>query len=496
MSEINFTMKKTNLLAVLLTILVTQVGFATPIFIAQAPQKEADKFVPDLASAVAEVSPEILSLTPMVWSLTDPSYRDAYYSGKFTHDPSKINLKDAIEAAKNLESPFLIWLVVDVTDNGIKANVQLYDSGTGRKNFDKTYQIGAESGGSSDILTAVASTARLALFQMCEKQLKPWKVPLSSGTQTQTDQNTGSEITPIETTLTPLENPDDEAKLLALIDTKIKSNEIDFALLLLYDAIDIRPNATALRQKLISLLSQSGSYLQLIEECRNCLLIDPTATPVRIELVKALLLTGDTASAQTEMNELLARDQGNPLTTVLQGDFFLEKGEISKARTMYLIARQKLPLIQVDLAILTATALEGDTKETDFLLKNIDTSLISDNDVLMKWIGRYSRQGVERTCSGLQAIIRNIRVTRLNSELTRGSASLTRISDCLIKLNKSFEPKNPTLKNMHEHRVLAYNLLAQASKLVEEAINGRDEEKCSDAELLIGDCLSLIRNIE
>jgi len=486
---------KKSLATAFLLLAFCQFATANTLFIAQAPSKDPEKITPDLASAFAEVCPDIISLNPMVWSLTDPSYRDAYYAGKFSQDPTKIDLPGALSAAKEIGSPYLLWIEVEANKNGIKGDVQLFDSGNGKKVFAKSYQIGADSGGSSDILAAMSSTARLALFNMCEKSLKPWQKSVTTVTDPGVKPPLPTDITPIGPDEPILNDPNLELKILEIIEEKIAAGERDSAMLLLYEAIDSNPKSVGLRRKLIQMLAGNQNSAQLIEECRNTLLIDPMATETRIFLVRALLLGGDILNAQLEMNELLARDPNNPEVTVLQGDFYLETGEIGKARTLYLIAKQKQPSLQIDLAIMMVAALDGDVKETGFLLKNSDLNLIAENDLLLNWLARYSKQGIERTCAGLQELLRNIRVGKLTNQSTRTASNLSRISDSLDLLVSSVEPKNSKLKKIHEQRVLAHKLLAQATKLVEDALPNRDEDKCLDAEFTIGECLSLIRSL-
>ena len=489
-------MKINKILNLFFALIFCQVSFAAQIFIVQAPQKDPEKVVPDIASSFAEVAPSIISLTPIVWSMTDPLYRDAYYAGKFNHDPNKVNLKDALEAAKAIQSPFVLWLEIETNSNGIKAVVQLFDSGSARKSFEKSYNIGAEIGGSSDFFSAMQSTARIAFFNMCEKPLKPFLIPSESNTSTPTTPDSTTKITPIEPDQTPTLNQSDEAKFIASIDEKLKASDTDGALLLLYDAIDMNPETISLRSKLITILSLMGNHALLMEECRNAILVDPSASSIRVQLIRALVNTGDIPEAQVQMNELLSRDPDNVMVSVLQADLYLEKGEIAKARTLYLIAKQKVPSLQIDLGIIMVTALDGDTKETAFLLKNIDIAAIADDEMLMKWLARYSRQGIERTCGSLQEIIRNIRVGSASNQMVRSAANMMRTASALDSLVSSIEPTNKILKEKHQQRVLAHKLLSQAATLVAEAIPGRDESKCSDAELTIGDCLSLIRSLE
>lgn len=435
----------------------------------------------ELAFALGNELQETFALRSVVWSLTDPTFRQAIYDNLVTGDHETPTLPLALEAGKKLGATFVAWIENSKTSEGLKSTLSLYKVGTARPVYKRELSLVAQINENNDPDSVGRSTARTWALELATGALKTY-IKTNPGSEPDGGTTTTAPIptyTPEPPTLTVV----DEPSLFAKVDEQLKVGHPNAALKLLYAAVDAAPRSIPIRIRLIELLQQLGYDAEALSEAQRTLIFAPSTPQLRLILINGLIASGDLARAQSEINEGLARTPEDPIVLEAAGNLALAQGNASRARFYYLPCLAKAPNDRVRFSLAIAMAAEGDNAEAVRTL-----SEITNKDLLtVGSFHRLSQKCVQMIGKDLAETIRLVRTAPDRATLLIGATKLLKATESLVALLEQISPtSDPAL---HSGLLLAHKLLWQAAGETLDFARAAEEDLGSAAQISLSDAM-------
>ena len=291
-----------------------------------------------MANYIARELDEDGRVVPIVWSLTDPVFRDAVGSGKLAHHPDLPTLPECLVAARTLQARYVLVFSSRIKGDDKIGVCALYSEG--RVIWKDTEQISITKTDSAidSRSDSIAHTWGMKLETQPLRALVPRPKAVTPAV--------GGGQAPIVTTGDPPpEAPEkfDPAEIAAQVQKLRQDGRLDAALLLVRDSIDQHPTEASLRLLLVHVLEWQGNYKTAADEAQRGSEVVPTSRELRFAAVQDLLLSGETDVAKNALNEMLARGAEDPPTLLLEGQIALAAGDYKQASTSLNKAIQTSP---------------------------------------------------------------------------------------------------------------------------------------------------------
>jgi len=279
-------------------------------------------------------------LSSVVWSITDPNFRQIIDSGKIKDIPDIPKLADALKAAKQWGVEYVVLCVASRAGGDAKSVGHLYKNGREVWNDKVSMRVGVND--SYDREATALSIAHTLVLKMTAAALKD--LPVRSINQTpapaQGQLPAAPHIDP------PVPEVNDDEKLWGAVNDLVQGKHMATAITTVRDAIDAQPFNPDRRKKLIELLQTTDPAAAAAEAIRGCDVIpeDPT---FRIMAARAYMQAGKNKEAQEALNEAIARAPDAPATRLMLAELDLRRDNPEKA------------LENVDLSLKAQPSLDG-----------------------------------------------------------------------------------------------------------------------------------------
>lgn len=416
---------------------------------------------------------------PIIWSLTDPIFRAAVNDKVISNSAPSPTVEQALQGAKALKSEYVMIVKAWRKLKEVISEAEIYRNGkvvwTDKKAT--SVQSGDDVDNDSSALS-IANTWTLKLAQSLFKDYpsKRRDTPTLDPGQQGPDVRV---VAPVKV----------DNKWLAEQAAKMsKSGDRTGLLLLLRDAVDAEPFDIERRRMLIDYLMVEGEVDAAGVEAKRASNLIPDSSEFHVLSARAYLRVNDFATAQSELNEALARDPNGFETRMLCGDLALMKGDAKTALEHYsvAIAIKEFPELNFKRGLAYGLLGEDDKAKADI------TKAYASSATPMEAASRY-QFAIQALDSRFVELTPNIdkAIQKANLSLSGGKEACAAALkpamgfDSLLNLLKVPE-KHTTSNNT---RILASSLLAQAIGQVDEAIRTLNPSWLSDARMNFGEAI-------
>jgi tetratricopeptide (TPR) repeat protein len=273
---------------------------------------------------------------PIVWSFTDPIFRDAEVSGKLRNLKDTPNKANSMAAAKLLGASYVLIYSSQGALKGFTSHADLYYNG--REIWHDSENSATKHGGvvdSEDSYVSIAHTWNLLLLSSAFKGL-------TAHPKLVTPALVKGQEPPLKTTVVA-PPPDLPAVIAQKADDYVKAGQVDKAINLVRDAIDSNPFDPKLRLLIVGLYEQNKDYSAAADAAIRGSEVIPDNLALRKLSLKDLIAAGRSKDAQNELNEILAREPNSGSMALLRAETDLSVGDYSKAALLLDQAIKKSP---------------------------------------------------------------------------------------------------------------------------------------------------------
>jgi len=312
------------------------------VLIIQAPVPVTKDGDPNLgiANFLAQEVDDGGRLSSMVWSLTDPGFRQATEGGKIKDISDTPKLPDALKAAKQMGVEYVIVCVASRNGGDAKSLAHLYKNGREIWNDKVSMRVGIKD--TYDREGTALSIAHTIVLKMTGAALKDLPVRNIN----RTPDPAQGQLPAVPHTETPAPEVNDDAKLWSAVSDLMQGGHYASAVTAVRDGIDAQPFNADRRKKLIELLQTTDPAAAATEAIRASEII-PEDTGFRILAARAWMQAGKNKEAQDALNEAIARSPDAPATRLMLAELAIRKDDAEKA------------LENVDLALKASPSAEG-----------------------------------------------------------------------------------------------------------------------------------------
>lgn len=499
----------------------------TRVLIVPKKPKDANAAAPEssLASYLAQELSQDGRVKPIVWGLSDPTFREAALQGKISESIDVPTPAEAVKAAKVLGVTYLVFYDGRTDKQQLEASAELVAVSGGRKSWTDQRTVGQITAGRYDRLGSAASIARTwsvmlidGPFRTLTKPVKvetpvadpgqaaPIQTPDGGTPKNTTPQNnppknpTQPNANPIKPpvtnpTVTPKDTtppkPAEKVDLAKRVESLRRPGYDAQAVTFLRDQVYLNPLDPEPRRRLIELLVDLGEIKSAAAEARRASELLPNSPEFRRLAIQSLIQTNQLDEAREAVNAMLAREGARPEILTLAAEVDLRALRIEAA------------LSDLDRAIQTEPTGER------YYLRAIVRALLGGEDGLKRDF-EVSRQ--RETTLPEEEIRRRYRIA-LGTFYSSVTATLKSLPSFIQKL--SVRPKDPDLRaeweryrrecesrtaflaltyganhhrKSHDGLVLAHQLLKLSLLDLASLMDG-NEESVTDARINLGEAL-------
>lgn len=460
------------------------VAQAPGVLIYQAPIKVDNKMIADkeLAFVFANQAEKEFNVAPVVWSLTDPTIRDAMNRGLIGGDIDGAALPVVRNSMSAVNAQYLAIVESGAKNGRMIATLRLFKGTSSRPFYQKSLEMGAEVDGNADPDSARESTVRTWLLELKKEE---WKaLARNEGVPDNPSGGTGIPLSPTveHQPIVPVE------QIVATADKFIAAKDPLEAAAVLYSGIDMHPKSIDLRTKLIQVLQSIPKIDLATIELFKAVRMAPERIDLRILVARNFLKENRLEEAGTELNEALARAPEDPEVLLLAGDIAMHKGRLEEAQGHYLRANALSagPINAFTLAIPIAAS--GESAET---LRLLGLSASEDERIKAEQfdrLARYGRLAANSIGEALKNVILGVRVAQDRSPHIARAQRAQKGAECLTMLAERVKAL-PGKESIQEKRILAHKLLVQAAGAVLEYAKTGNEDIASEAQISLSDAI-------
>jgi tetratricopeptide (TPR) repeat protein len=466
-------------------------AFAVPgILIVQArhPGKaaaDASEPSPDIATFIGQEYDNNGRLKPIVYSKFDPIFKAAIASGRLKNAPDVPQLRDAFEVAGRLGADYVLIIEASRVKDSMVAKVELFRDRRPfwKDNLNMAVSI-KEALNSGDTERSIARTIVLRMNAQPFKGLSDHPKEAAPVLQPGQEPITARMDMGVKGGMT-------DAQLKASVETLVRTNQTQGAILLMRDAVDAAPLNLDRRMQLIDLL-QSESPMAAAEEARRAAILMPERVELRIQAARAWIKAGQSSEAQKDLNEAVARDPNGTPTRLLLGELSLQQLQPAKA-----------------LGHLDEVIKLQDSAQARFL-RALCRSLLGGVDGMQIDLAQSDKLEPVKTPSDLHrryALTADIMDRELASDGSDARSLLTQIvvkpkdqglRDQIEQTLRLVQARTafltaiavpPDAKAANDRRILAHKLLTQSLADLQSYSNTPDDDTLIDARINLGEAL-------
>jgi len=291
----------------------------------------------NLANFLAQELDNQGRVTPVVWSLSDPTFRAAAMAGKIGAT-DKPKLSDALQGASQLGSSYVIWYRIALEKGKWNGIAELFRGGS--KIWHDTSTLTISKSGTSDDDATWESMARTWAEKLqagplqkfpSQPSISPLPTPRGQAARAPIKEDVvlgvkgNAQISGVAPGSPPLKRvADGPDSLPADVDSLIKAGRTSTALLRARDGVDAQPLSVGRRALLIRVLRENGQDQAAAEETRRLADLQPDNYALRLNAAQSWIDLGLYQDAQNAINESLARDPNRIETRILQSELALK----------------------------------------------------------------------------------------------------------------------------------------------------------------------------
>lgn len=471
-------MLRTFTICVLVTVSAAVFGAAPRLLIAQVPVKfkNADPNRP-LANFLASEFDEEAKVEAVVFTLTDPVFREAANSGKLGKVPDVPTVEKALEFAKPLGAEYVAILTCQAADSKTVANLELFKNGKSIWKDEQNFTI------SGDLANSTRSLARTLMVRMNNDPLKSLIATAPLVDTPKPDQGQGP--AQVTVTVTPPPTKPNSADIIKNANQLLaaKPPKAAQAVGMLRDAVDTSPLDPDLRIALVGALSTYDPDLAALE-AHNASIIMPEVVALRALAAQAWLQAGQPVNAQNELNEAIARDPNSIPTRLLMGQISVAMLKPDKAyeHLDFVIQKQDSPDARFFRAL--AYALDGRITEMKADLAKAGGNQQGNYDFATEILDR----DLQLDATQIRALMQRVVV---KPDEKSGVEQAGRIRKAYEARSAFLEtlPIPPNYRSVHDQRLLAFRLMIQTVSDLQSYMAGGGEDSLSDARIDLAEAL-------
>ncbi len=306
-----------------------------------SPQPEAELDLPIATYLAAELERDG-RVVPVVWSMSDPVFRQWAADGLAPSRPVGGDPREAQGLARKLKVPYVIALQAVRLGPRLRLRIEVNEGGrttwhqgdrVTRQDVERALAAEGDApplGPAGEMIVYVDgrpdwdATAR-AIAHSWAKLLAEGPLRRESARPRSPDGTTGSEALAPPSDVPEVSDPAQEAE------SALAAGRPARAVLLLREAVDRDPRNGALRTRLAQALALAGFNDEAVEEARRAARAGATGPEPWLLAAQAALDGGDGESARRDLNEALARGATPGQTTPLRVQAHLLNGQIDEA---------------------------------------------------------------------------------------------------------------------------------------------------------------------
>lgn len=457
-----------------------------------APMKDGTDPNVGLADYLAQEFDNEGKLIPIVYSVTDPAFRDAVQTGRVKGAVDKPTMPVLFEVARQFKSDYVIVLESTFTAKGIKAKLKLLKDK--RQIWKDEQDMAVSMGSQTSIDNTSRSIARTLLLHMTYGPLKA----LPERQKAITPEPAKGQAPKTEVPVVEIKAEDNSINIDKQVESLLKSGKSSSAILVLRDAVDAQPLAADRRLKLIELLVKTDPMIGA-QEARRSALVMPDHPEFRSMAARAWIQAGHPEEAQKDLNESVARDPNGSKTRELLGQLSLEQLDPEKAIEHFdaAIKVQDTARIRFMRAICrsllgNAAGMGEDLEQVSKLDPKPEQSVLTEryNQLTDIYDRVAGRDAVEIRTLTQKAVVKPHDKT-IKAEIDAITQAL-QVRTTLL----SIQVPPTQLSSIHERRILAHKLLAQSLLGLKTFWDKGDEDSISDSRIDLGEAMKQLAAIK
>ncbi|MBL8065276.1 MAG: hypothetical protein JNM34_05395 [Chthonomonadaceae bacterium] len=464
---------------------------------------------PFLAEALAEEG----RVRPVLWSLTDPVFREWTSKdgfGEFLTAPTE---REALDRARRLGVGRVVTLYAQRTPDQCEAIIEYFFEGrrVWRYGPKKLSEIAAQISPTTPLDPRQVRRMRqsvpigvptegsftvykdgvIDLIETARSLASTWTKLLAAGPL--------SKLAPRPTPTTDLGSADphpieswptvDPASVLSEVSSLKEKGRYMHAVSLLRRATDKSPFDFSIRRELALTLVDAGYYQEAGKAASAASKLEPQNSEIWLVCAKAWILACEASKAQDALDQALVRGGSGPITIEIAGDIDLLNGKLDSALFRYLSAGPSATSFRKALT----QALLGDEAETKETLSKLGSRALSNTDYAA--CVAIAGQAMHRFAEQARSVLPEIRLHPGDAQTLELAAKTAKFSSSLSAFWAALVPPADHVAS-HEARKLAHILLAQACLEAQEFARNNDPDLAEESAATLGQGLKILSAAE
>lgn len=476
-----------RIIAPLALLALASFGFAIPkaLIIQGAAGAQTENGPVLLGDALAQALEEDGKLDPVVWSDADPVFRAALLDGRVKGSATNPTAEDVQAAAKALGCDYVIRVDVVLKGTSVSGHIDLMKGP--QSVWTDTEAMDPHRSSSGDLDNAVRSVARTWVVHMSAGPLKKF---VSEPHPPSAPPPAQGQAPTVGATADPVHPQPDSSKALAEAQTLIAGKKLSEATITLREAIDASPLDAKLRIALIDVLRQMGRKSEAADEATRASLLIPDSSELRALAAQSFIDTGQSAQAEAQLNEALARNPDDVATRTMIADMDLSALKAQAALEHIDAALKKAPSRDLTFRRATADALLGDGPgvSNDLNQANQLTNWTGSEDETYTRCMRALDNGLDQEIGDLRSLVQRATVKRTDPDVAKEIDDQTAVLKARQALLSGWTPPSAH-KTSHGKRVLALNLLSEFLSGLKSFLSDGSEDTLGDANINLGEAV-------
>jgi len=433
-----------------------------------------------LADALADALTEEGKTDPIVWSQTDPIFRDAVLDGRVpTMD--KPGPDDVQRAAKALGCDYIILAQAELNGTAVAGRIDMYRGSKPVWSDTNMMDTGHSSG--NDLDNAIRSVARTWAIRISAGPLKsiqsePKPPPTPAPSQGQVPKSPAADPVPQVT---------DTAKALDDYKHLMSEKKIPEATNLLRQAVDQSPLDVQLRIQLIKHLASIGRAREAAEEARRASQLLPDSADLRALAAQAYLDSGQTDQAASQLNEQLARNPNDASTRSMLADLALNQLNAQAAMAHIAVAMKAAPSKDLAYRQALCDAIGGDDKavSADIAVANQLQNWTGTEEASYKFCMGIFGQAMDQSVGDLRSLSQRAAVKPDDADVAQEIDAQLAMLQARQTFVDSWTPP-ASHKKSQGGLSLALKLLSQSLSELKAFLADKNQDTLTDANIDLG----------
>lgn len=501
-------------------------GFSAPrVLIGEyrVNNEEGEDITLKFAELLAKDLEQIGQVEPIVWSMTDPIFRQLAVEKNLETNLTEPH-PSAVEAiSKAIYFDYYLEVIATKDVEGSKPIAKLYRPGSNRALWEfgtlkgRKYQPSLIVNGKLDEKSTSELTREQQLrgqgfdgFMVLVNGLPDWYSIAATLSRTMSNHlaDTAFKDLPRRPVINAINStpgyiitgsginifapPPDEC--LKEVDDLIEKKQTGLATIILRDAIDQNPTHAGLRIKLTSLLQNEGLFESAAEEAERAARLSQDQAELWLTAAKCWFFANNAPRAELSINEALARGANDGRTFSLIGDVRLLQGEYVRAVEAYSQSIASGPRPTAILGRAMAYSMAGLSEECKKDLESLVD--LNPNDFIDAYniAVQLADLRFNNATTQLRDIIPLIRLSPQRPDLITRAAALENSCHAISQL-VDLVPIPTRFQESHRARSLAHKLLAQSSSEISEFAQTGNNDAGEEGLLSLGEALKLIPGV-